>query len=417
MSTYLRILLATVFATVLLAACGTPAATTDLTVTLAGTGTGTVSSEPAGIDTGAGADTAAFDVNTQVTLTATPTGASTFDGFSGVTCEAGSTSSTCLVTLVADTDVTATFTDTTPVDAPLTVNVNVANGATVEVTSDPAGIDTGAGDASATFPIGTAVTLTAVLTSDPVATGFAGWTGGDCDGVRTLTCAVTVGAGEPAVTANGNQIETAQVVIASDGDDAAEFLDDSVLTTKDYRPTGYVWAMWPRFDLGYELQHQATMEIGLRFANVPLAPGTLVRSAKLQVVEYDPAKVDNSGTSGALNLTIRGEAVTDPLGWTDDPTVPEVPSFGITGRTVRTTASATWAIDGAWVSGSTQVSDEFASVVQELVDRGGWATNAAFVLFLSNDDPDGVEMRRVWSAATADAADRPTVLLEYVSIP
>lgn len=417
MSTHLRIFLATVFAMVLLAACGTPAATTDLTVTLAGTGTGTVASNPAGIDTAVGDDTAAFDVNTQVTLTATPTGASTFDGFSGVTCEAGSTSSTCLVTLVADTDVTATFTDTTAVDAPLTVNVNVANGATIEVTSDPAGIDTGAGDPSETFLIGTNVTLTAVLTSDDVTTGFAGWTGGDCEGVKTLTCTVTVGAGEPAVTANGNVIETATVEIAADGDDAAEFLDDSVLAAPSYRPTGWVWATWPRFDLGYEPQHQATMEIGLRFASVPIAPGTLVRSAKLQVVEYDPASVDNTGTSGALNLTIRGEAVTDPLGWSDDPVAPTVASFGITNRTDRTTASATWAIDGAWASGSTQVSDEFASVVQELVDRAGWATNAAMVLFLSNDDPAGVEMRRVWSAAAADAADRPTMLLEYVSIP
>jgi N-acetylneuraminic acid mutarotase len=69
-----------------------------------GSGEGTVSSAPAGIDCGPACQ-ADFTLNTTVTLTATPLISSTFAGWSGACSGAGS----CVVTMTADRVVTATF--------------------------------------------------------------------------------------------------------------------------------------------------------------------------------------------------------------------------------------------------------------------------------------------------------------------
>jgi hypothetical protein len=69
-----------------------------LTITKAGTGSGTVTNNPTGTT---------FNAGTVVTLTATPDANSTFAGWSG---GYSGTSSTCTVTMNGNTSVTATFT-------------------------------------------------------------------------------------------------------------------------------------------------------------------------------------------------------------------------------------------------------------------------------------------------------------------
>jgi hypothetical protein len=78
----------------------------NLTVTKDGTGTGSVTSTPAGIDCGSTC-TSSFGIGDQVTLTATPDSGSNFTGWTGGGC---SGTGTCVVTISADTTVTATFT-------------------------------------------------------------------------------------------------------------------------------------------------------------------------------------------------------------------------------------------------------------------------------------------------------------------
>ncbi len=82
-----------------------------LTVSLAGTGSGTVTSSPAGINCGIDCSEA-FASGTEVTLTATPATGSTFSGWSGSCAGTGA----CKVTMSATRSVTATFTkeSTTP---------------------------------------------------------------------------------------------------------------------------------------------------------------------------------------------------------------------------------------------------------------------------------------------------------------
>ena len=150
-----------------------------LTVAKDGTGTGTVTSTPAGIDCGSTCSSP-FANGTAVTLTATPGAGSTFSGWSGGGC---SGSGTCQVTLNADSSVTATFTQNTGNQQTLTVSKAGTGAGTV--TSNPAGIDCGT-TCSKAFDNATAVTLTATPAGGST---FSGWSGA-CTG--TATCQVTM---------------------------------------------------------------------------------------------------------------------------------------------------------------------------------------------------------------------------------
>lgn len=148
-----------------------------VTVTKAGTGSGTVASSPAGISCGSTCS-AVFPGLSSVTLTATPAAGSTFVGWSGEGC---SGTSTCTVAMTAARGVVATFASTGQV---LTVSKSGTGAGTV--TSSPAGISCGA-TCSATFPGGTSVTLAASPTSGSV---FSGWSGA-CAGTGTCSVSMT----------------------------------------------------------------------------------------------------------------------------------------------------------------------------------------------------------------------------------
>jgi PASTA domain/Divergent InlB B-repeat domain len=96
---------------------GTPALITrTLSVSLAGTGSGTVTSSPAGISCFATCSSQ-FNAGTQVTLTATADSGSTLAGWSGGGC---SGTGVCVITLNGDTNVTATFSASSPAPPPVT---------------------------------------------------------------------------------------------------------------------------------------------------------------------------------------------------------------------------------------------------------------------------------------------------------
>ncbi|MCG3116636.1 MAG: InlB B-repeat-containing protein [Candidatus Manganitrophus sp. SA1] len=159
--------------------------TFNLTVAKTGSGEGTVTSNPAGINCGTDC-TETYDINTQVNLTANPSSDSLFTGWSGACTGTGS----CVVTMDAAKSVTATFTLQT---FPLTVTkTSGPTAGTGTVTSSPAGIDCGT-DCTQDYTAHTVVTLTARPDADAV---FAGWAGactnmaGDC--VVTMDAAQSV---------------------------------------------------------------------------------------------------------------------------------------------------------------------------------------------------------------------------------
>jgi uncharacterized repeat protein (TIGR02543 family) len=147
-----------------------------LTVNKAGTGTGTVTSYPAGIN--CGADCTGNYAGT-ITLIAHPDADSAFTGWSG---DCSGSDPTTTVTMDADKTCTATFTSYT-----LTVTVNTDGAGTGTVTSQPAGIHCG-DDCQEDYPDNTVVTLTA---HPGVKSYLVSWSE-DCVSTGALTAQVTM---------------------------------------------------------------------------------------------------------------------------------------------------------------------------------------------------------------------------------
>ncbi len=151
-----------------------------LTVSEAGTGTGTVTSTPSGISCPTTCS-ANFASGTQVTLTAAASEGSTFAGWSGGGC---SGTGTCVVTVTAATAVTASFNSSSP------VTIGIGQGSSSTVTTTPG--------SSAVFGL--------VLTALPGTTGTVQLT---CSSpVASITCNIV----PSSVTLTGKAINVAIVV-------------------------------------------------------------------------------------------------------------------------------------------------------------------------------------------------------------
>jgi len=189
-------------------------ATYPLTVALTGSGSGSVSSSPAGISCGADCSEV-VNHGTVMTLTASPSFGSTFTGWSGGGCTG---TGTCTVTVTSATSVTATFTLNK-----YTLSVNKNGTGNGSVTSSPAGISCGV-DCSEFVSHGTTITLTASPSADSI---FTGWSGGGCSG--TGTCTVTLTA-NTTVTADFTMIA---IYTLSVGVVNMQSLSGSVVTSTD----------------------------------------------------------------------------------------------------------------------------------------------------------------------------------------
>lgn len=153
-----------------------------LTVVSGGNGTGSITSSPTGINC-PGVCTLQVPDGAAVVLTATPTGASTFLGWTGPgTCTG---TGTCNFNITADTTVTGAF----ALDH--SVVVLKSGTGTGTVSSSPVGIDCG-GDCSEVYPANTTVTLNAVADANSNFNGWAGACSGAGPCVVTLTTAVMV---------------------------------------------------------------------------------------------------------------------------------------------------------------------------------------------------------------------------------
>jgi hypothetical protein len=157
----------------------TSAAAYTLAVNKTGTGGGTVTSSPSGINCGA-ICSASYNSGTVVTLTAQANTNSTFGGWSGCDSVSGAT---CSVTMNAAKTVTATFTLRT-----FTLTVGKSGNGSGTVTSSPTGVNCGT-DCSEPYASDTVVTLTAGASAGSL---FGGWSG--CDSVSGATCTVTMNA-------------------------------------------------------------------------------------------------------------------------------------------------------------------------------------------------------------------------------
>ena len=149
-----------------------------LSVLKGGLGSGTVTSNPSGIDCG-GDCSNFYDENTDVTLTATLDPDNAFVEWNG-DCDPCGSNPVCTVTMNSDKTCEAVF-------EPLyTLTITKSGTGDGTVTSNPAGINCG-GACSADFINGTPVTLTASVSGN---NAFFGWTGDCASCGNNLSCTI-----------------------------------------------------------------------------------------------------------------------------------------------------------------------------------------------------------------------------------
>lgn len=167
--------------------------TNNFTLSVSVSGPGSVSSNPAGINSCTSQCSASFPYQQQVELTPNTPAGSTFAGWSGACSGTG----TCTVRMDTNRSVGATFTTNS-----YTLSLSKSGTGTGTVTSNPSGISCNASCSSdsASYNHGTSVTLTATPTN--AGSAFAGWSGA-CSG--TGTCTVTMTSAQ-SVTATFNTV-------------------------------------------------------------------------------------------------------------------------------------------------------------------------------------------------------------------
>jgi uncharacterized protein (DUF2345 family) len=176
-----------------------------LTLIKSGAGTGTIVSNPSGINCGSTCSYQFVD-GTSVTLTATPDISSSFDGWSG---DATGSSSTVTVTMISDKSITATF---NPKDViKYTLNVTKSGVGTGTVTSNPSGINCGS-TCTYQFIAGTSITLTATPNSSST---FGGWSGDATGSSSTIT--ITMNSNKSVIAIFNNLLYTLTVTNSGAG--------------------------------------------------------------------------------------------------------------------------------------------------------------------------------------------------------
>ena len=213
----------------------------SLTVDKDGNGSGTVSSQPTGIDCGSTC-TADFNYGTVVTLTAVADTGSTFTDWSGACSGTGD----CVVTMTEARSVSATFT----LEQYSLIVDKDGNGSGI-ISSQPTGINCGS-SCTADFDYGTVVTLTAVADTGSTFTGWSGaCTGtGACIVMMTETRSVTAtfAAGYMLTVAkngNGSGIITSQPTGIDCGDTCSAIFDSGLMVTLTVTAdTGSTFTNW-----------------------------------------------------------------------------------------------------------------------------------------------------------------------------
>ena len=261
-----------------------------LAVSKTGTGSGTVSSSPAGINCGLDCSQR-YTPGASVTLTATAISGAAFAGWSGACSGTG----TCTVTMSAAKNVTASFNRSN-----LVIGIARPGSGSGTVSSTPAGLNCGA-TCTGTYGLSTAVTLTATAGT---ASSFVRWMGGNCSGTSS-PCNIPAGAADQTVAAYFA------------GASVATGYGHSVALTRD----GMVWA-WGDNEFG-QLGNGTTTD-----SRIPVRVSGLSGVIAIAAGGYHSIALKSDGTVWTWGQNWDGQLGSGA--WTDNSLIP-VQVSGLTG--------------------------------------------------------------------------------------
>jgi len=144
-----------------------------------------------------------------------------------------------------------------------------------------------------------------------------------------------------------------------------------------------------------DLDLEEGVMVGVRFQGIQVPPGSVITNAYIMFTAEDP-------DSGSWVLGITGEASDNAAAFTSS-------DYNISNRTA-TAASVAWSSSTSWVDGSTYVSPNLTSIVNEIVARPGWVKGNSLVFILSGQDDE----RDAWSY-DGSSARAPLLHIEFSS--
>jgi hypothetical protein len=123
-------------------------------------------------------------------------------------------------------------------------------------------------------------------------------------------------------------------------------------------------------DLEMIIDHNYTQEVGLRFPNLNIPSGATIARAHL---EFTSCQNDASD----VDLIINTELVDNSLTFT-------TADYNISGRT-KSTNFVLWDNTSEWLTDGTYQSPDLSNIIQEVVDRNGWAEGNAISFIISGN--------------------------------
>ena len=229
----------------------------------------------------------------------------------------------------------------------------------------------------------------------------------------SITTSVPVGAttGDVTVTVDGESngilftvVTSSSVIvqITEDTDDAEEGAINGAMTNTSSDLELGEYDTWTQDGVEQGLQ-----TIGLRFNNITISAGSKILAASIQFT------ADNTGAD-PVQLTIFGEANSNPITFSNDD---DLNPYDITSR-ARTVANAVWDVP-PWPNegdaGIDQQTVDLASIIQEIVDRGDWASGNSLAIIMEHSGPSiGVTSSSGGREAEAGpGSDAPTLTIIY----
>lgn len=141
-----------------------------------------------------------------------------------------------------------------------------------------------------------------------------------------------------------------------------------------------------------------------RFLNVTIPKDATIDDAVLELY----LATENSDNDTTARLYAQDE---------DDPIAIDSWSGGSqpwTGRT-PTTATVDWTLDSTWATGSVRSSPELKTIIQEMVDRGTWASGDALMLLMESITPTSGDE---YGFESYDGTfDVPKLIINYTDAP
>jgi len=137
---------------------------------------------------------------------------------------------------------------------------------------------------------------------------------------------------------------------------------------------------------------------GMRFTNVTIPQGSTITTA------YLTFRARTTRTQTPIYSKIRGEAADNAAQFSD--------YANYSGR-ARTTAQVLWNDIPAWTAGNDYNSPEIKTVIQEIVNRAGWAAGNALVIFWDDHDGNTSAGIRHAQSYNMDATNAPKLHIEY----